>query len=221
MTFLSTRPAASTSSASLSQSAFFRFAAPLSTTSLILTLATSLSLSLLSSRSAFVNEVGPEGGIAFARAMTKMTKLVQADLQQWQITPVGAKAIAASLQTHPRIKSLKMHYCKLGWEGTEYIARACAQHKTLTNLDLGDNGMDEQGARHIAAMLATNTSITRLDLSKNEGLVDNDDVKAWFLGEVEKIMQTRVTPLNLIIENSPGQKWHPNDRPPPPVREDY
>ena len=180
-----------------------------------------LSLSLLSSRSAFVNEVGPEGGIAFARAMTKMTKLVQADLQQWQITPVGAKAIAASLQTHPRIKSLKMHYCKLGWEGTEYIARACAQHKTLTNLDLGDNGMDEQGARHIAAMLATNTSITRLDLSKNEGLVDNDDVKAWFLGEVEKIMQTRVTPLNLIIENSPGQKWHPNDRPPPPVREDY
>ena len=152
--------------------------------------------------------------------MTKMTKLVQADLQQWQITPVGAKAIAASLQTHPRIKSLKMHYCKLGWEGTEYIARACAQHKTLTNLDLGDNGMDEQGARHIAAMLATNTSITRLDLSKNEGLVDNDDVKAWFLGEVEKIMQTRVTPLNLIIENSPGQKWHPNDRPPPPVREE-
>jgi len=169
---------------------------------------------------AFVNEAGPEGGIAFARAMPKMPKLVQADLQQWQVEPAGAKAIAASLATHPRIKSLKMHYCKLGWEGTEYIARACAQHKTLTNLDLGDNGMDEQGARHIAAMLATNTSITRLDLSKNEGLVDNDEVKSWFLGEVEKIMKTRVTPLNLIIENSPGQKWHPNDKPPPPVRED-
>ena len=170
---------------------------------------------------AFVNEVGPEGGIAFGKALPYMTKLVQADLQQWQVTPEGAKAIAQALAVHPRIKSLKMHYCKLGWEGTEYIARACAQHKTLTNLDLGDNGMDEQGARHIAAMLTTNTSITRLDLSKNEGLVDNDEVKGWFLGEVEKIMQKRVTPLNLIIENSPGQKWHPSDKPPPPVREDY
>ena len=114
-----------------------------------------------------------------------------------------------------------MHYCKLGWEGTEYIARACAQHKTLTNLDLGDNGMDEQGARHIAAMLATNTTITRLDISKNEGLVDNDEVKGWFLGEVEKIMKTRATPLNLLMENSPGQKWHPDDKPPPPVREEH
>ena len=170
--------------------------------------------------SAFVNEAGPEGGIAFARAMPKMTKLVQADLQQWQITPEGAKAVAAALQVHPRIKSLKMHYCKLGWEGTEHIARACAQHKTLTNLDLGDNGMDEQGARHIAAMLATNTSITRLDLSKNEGLVDNPEVKSWFLTTVEEIMKTRPKPLNLIIENSPGQKWHPNDKPPPPVREE-
>lgn len=171
--------------------------------------------------SAFVNEVGPEGGIALARALPKMTKLVQADLQQWQITPTGAKALAAALAKHPRIKSIKLHYCKLGWEGTEYIARACAQHKTLTNLDLGDNGMDEAGARHIAAMLTTNTSLTRLDLSKNEGLVDNADVKAWFLSEVEKIMKKRVTPLNLIIENSPGQKWHPDDKPPPPVKEDF
>jgi Ran GTPase-activating protein (RanGAP) involved in mRNA processing and transport len=150
-----------------------------------------------------------------------MPKLVQIDLQQWQVEPEGAKAIAASLATHPRIKSLKMHYCKLGWEGTEHIARACAQHKTLTNLDLGDNGMDEQGARHILAMLSTNTSITRLDLSKNEGLVDHAGVKSWFTQEVEKIMRTRDTPLNLIIENSPGKKWHPTDRPPPPVKEDF
>ena len=177
--------------------------------------------SVLCVRSAFVNEAGPEGGKAFARALPKMVKLVQADLQQWQVEPEGAKAIAAALATHPRIKSLKMHYCKLGWEGTEYIARACAQHKTLTNLDLGDNGMDEQGARHIAAMLATNTTITRLDISKNEGLVDNDEVKGWFLGEVEKIMKTRATPLNLLMENSPGQKWHPDDKPPPPVREEH
>jgi len=169
----------------------------------------------------FVNEVGPKGGEAIARALPHMPKLVQIDLQQWQVEPEGAKHIAEAIRSHPRIKSLKMHYCKLGWDGTEYIARACAQHKTLTNLDLGDNGMDEAGARHIAAMLATNTSITRLDLSKNEGLVDNSETKAWFLGEVEKIMKTRETPLNLIIENSPGQKWHPNDRPPPPVREEY
>ena len=169
----------------------------------------------------FVNEVGIDGGKAVGRALPYMTKLVQIDLQQWQIEPEGAKYLAAAVQSHPRIKSLKMHYNKLGWDGTEHIARACAQHKTLTNLDLADNGMDEQGARHIAAMLATNTSITRLDLSKNEGLVDNHDVKAWFCDEVEKIMKKRVTPLNLIIENSPGQKWHPHDRPPPPVKEEY
>jgi len=167
----------------------------------------------------FVNEVGAPGGKAIGRALAGMPKLVQIDLQQWQLTPEGAKYVADALAVHPRIKSIKMHYCKLGWEGTEYIAKACAHHKTLTNIDLGDNGMDEQGARHIAAMLATNTSLTRVDLSKNEGLVDNPEVKCWFVGEVERIVKTRQTPLTLILENSPGQKWHPHDRPPPPVRE--
>ena len=57
-------------------------------------------------------------------------------------------------------------------------------------------------------------------LSKNEGLVDNPEVKEWFCNELTKIMANRETPLNLIIENSPGKKWHPNDRPPPPVRDD-
>mmetsp|Transcript_50688 Transcript_50688/g.133333 ORF Transcript_50688/g.133333 Transcript_50688/m.133333 type:complete len:145 (-) Transcript_50688:467-901(-) len=143
------------------------------------------------------------------------------DLQQWQVKPEGAKYIADAVAAHPRIKSLKMHYNHLGWDGTEYLAKAFAQHKTLTNLDLGDNGMDEMGARHLAAMLATNTSITRLDLSKNEGLVDNPETKAWFQEEVAKIMKSRSTPLTLLLENSPGQKWHPNDKPPEPVREYY
>ena len=145
---------------------------------------------------------------------------MQIDLQEWEIEPEGARYLADALVVHPRIKSIKLHYCKLGWEGTEYIAKACAHHKTLTNLDLGDNGMDEQGARHIAAMLATNTSLTRVDLSKNEGLVDNPEVKEWFVGQVAQLVQSRVTPLTLLLENPPGQKWHPNDRPPPPVKED-
>jgi len=169
----------------------------------------------------FVNEVGPKGGKAIADALPYMPKLVQMDLQQWQVKPEGAKYIADAVAAHPRIKSLKMHYNHLGWEGTEYIAKACAQHKTLTNLDLGDNGMDEAGARHIAGMLATNTSITRLDLSKNEGLVDNAETKAWFEGEVAKILQSRPTPLTLILENSPGQKWHPNDKPPEAIKDHY
>lgn len=169
----------------------------------------------------YVNEMGPRGAQAIAKAMPFMPKLVQLDLQQWQVKPEGAKYIADAIAVHPRIKSLKMHYNHLGWDGTEHIAKACAHHKTLTNLDLGDNGMDEAGARHIAAMLATNTSITRLDLSKNEGLVDNPDTKAWFEQEVGKIMMKRTTPLTLIMENSPGQKWHPNDKPPEPVKEYY
>ena len=49
-------------------------------------------------------------------------------------------------------------------------------------------------------------------LSKNEGLVDNIEVKNWFQGEVAKILANRETPLTLILENSPGQKWHPNDK---------
>jgi len=169
----------------------------------------------------FVNEVGPRGAKAIGAAMDHMPKLVQIDLQQWQVKPEGAKYIADAVAKHPRIKSLKMHYNHLGWEGTEHIAKACAHHKTLTNLDLGDNGMDEMGARHIAAMLATNTSITRLDLSKNEGLVDNAETKMWFQQEVGKILTNRDTPLTLIMENSPGQKWHPNDKPPEPVKEYY
>eukprot|EP00966_Prymnesium_polylepis_P221148 5115590-Prymnesium_polylepis.1 len=49
-------------------------------------------------------------------------------------------------------------------------------------------------------------------LSKNEGLVDNPETKAWFQEEVAKIMKSRSTPLTLLLENSPGQKWHPNDK---------
>jgi len=169
----------------------------------------------------FVNEVGPKGAKALAKAMATMPKLVQIDLQQWQVEPEGAQYLADAIRAHPRLKSVKMYYCKLGWDGTEAIAKACAHHKTLTNLDLGDNGMDEAGARHIVAMLATNTSITRLDLSKNEGLVDKPEVKAWFEGEVAKITATRGTPLTLILENSPGQKWHPSDLPPAAVKEYY
>ena len=168
----------------------------------------------------FVNEVGPQGGPALARALPCMPNLVQIDLQQWQLEPEGAKTLAPAVAVHPRLKSLKMYYCKLGWEGTEHIARACAHHKTLTNLDLGDNGMDEEGARHIAAMLTTNTSITRLDLTKNEGVVDSLSTKVWLTSEVEKIMRTRATPLELILENTAGKKWHPDDKPPPPVFDD-
>ena len=36
---------------------------------------------------------------------------------------------------------------------------------------------------------------------------------------VLQIMASRETPLNLILENSPGKKWHPSDRPPPPLKE--
>ena len=168
----------------------------------------------------FVNEVGPKGGMAIGRALPFMTKLVQIDLQQWQIGVEGAKVLGPAVAAHPRLKSLKLYYNKLGWEGTEHIARACAHHKTLTNLDLGDNGMDEEGARHIAAMLTTNTSLTRLDLTKNEGLVDMQEVKTWLLGQVQQIMQTRETPLELILENPPGKKWHPSDKPPPPAIEE-
>ena len=49
-------------------------------------------------------------------------------------------------------------------------------------------------------------------LSKNEGLVDNPETKQWFQQQVAKIMESRQTPLTLILENSPGQKWHPNDK---------
>lgn len=160
----------------------------------------------------FVNECGIPGGIAIAKALPFMPKLVQIDLQQWQVKPEGAKYIADAVAKHPRIKSLKMYHNHLGWEGTEHIARACAHHKTLTNLDLGDNGMDEQGARHIAAMLTTNTSLTRVDLSKNEGLVDKPEVKAWFEAEVAKIKLTRTTQLTVILEQMAGQKWHPTDK---------
>lgn len=168
----------------------------------------------------FVNELGPEGAVAIARSIPLMPKLVQIDLQQWQIGVEGAKVLGPAVAAHPRLKSLKLYYNKLGWEGTEHIARACAHHKTLTNLDLGDNGMDEEGARHIAAMLTTNTSLTRLDLTKNEGLVDMQEVKTWLLGQVQQIMQTRETPLELILENPPGKKWHPSDKPPPPAIEE-
>ena len=98
----------------------------------------------------FVNEVGIDGGKAVGRALPYMTKLVQIDLQQWQIEPEGAKYLAAAVQSHPRIKSLKMHYNKLGWDGTEHIARACAQQGALRCRDVeekkkGVSGPGSQG----------------------------------------------------------------------------
>ena len=42
------------------------------------------------------------------RAMPKMVKLVQADLQQWQVTPDGAKAIAESLKMRPDYEQIRV-----------------------------------------------------------------------------------------------------------------
>ena len=56
--------------------------------------------------SLFVNEVGPKGGGAIGRALAHMPRLVQLDLQQWQLEPEGAKPLAAALAAHPRYAGL-------------------------------------------------------------------------------------------------------------------
>jgi Ran GTPase-activating protein (RanGAP) involved in mRNA processing and transport len=154
----------------------------------------------------FVNEVGPKGAIALANAMKTMPKLVQIDLQQWQIEHGnGVKALAEAIKAHPRLKSVKMHYNKLGPKGTKTLCEAIAGHKTLTNLDLGDNGIGVDGAKALATMLAQNTSLTRLDVSKNEDVSDSPEMIDFLKAAAAK----RATPLTLLIEDSPGQKWYP------------
>jgi len=126
----------------------------------------------------FVNEIFSAAGILVGAALADNTKLKSVDLQQAQIGPEGAKAIAESLKHNRTLMNLKMHYNCIGPEGTRYLAEALKRNEKLTNLDLGDNGIGLEGCKALAEMLAANKHLARLEVSKNAGVQNNPEAKA-------------------------------------------
>ena len=88
---------------------------------------------------------------------------MQVDLQQWQVGPEGAKPIADAMLKHPRLKSLKMYYNKLGREAP----RSSPPPPRRASFDLGSNDIGADGARAVLSAVMANPSITRLSLKKN------------------------------------------------------
>jgi len=151
----------------------------------------------------FVNEIYEEAGALVGLALKDNVKLKSLDLQQAQIGVEGGRAIAEALRTNTTLMNLKLYYNCLGPVGTKAIAEALQANTKLTNLDLGDNGVARQGCEALAAMLGKNTTLARLDVSKNVGVQGDDEAKGLLSAAAAK----RKAPLNLIMNDEPGQRW--------------
>jgi len=158
----------------------------------------------------FVNEIFSAAGILVGAALADNTKLKSVDLQQAQIGPEGAKAIAESLKHNRTLMNLKMHYNCIGPEGTRYLAEALKRNEKLTNLDLGDNGIGLEGCKALAEMLAAYKHLARLEVSKNAGVQNNPEAKAILTAAAAKRPPTELYgPFTLLMRDEPGQKWSP------------
>ena len=92
-----------------------------------------------------MNELFVDAGVTMCEALPYNSVLKSIDLQQAQIGPPGAKALASYLRDNNNLMNLKLHYNHLGPVGVTYIAEALKSNRKLTNLDLGDNGMMQAG----------------------------------------------------------------------------
>ena len=88
-----------------------------------------------------MNELFVDAGVTMCEALPHNSVLKSIDLQQAQIGPPGAKALASYLRDNTNLMNLKLHYNHLGPVGVAYIAEALKSNRKLTNLDLGDNGI--------------------------------------------------------------------------------
>ena len=143
----------------------------------------------------YVNGVGPTGGPAIAKVLDALPKLVQVDLQQWQVGPEGAKPIADAMLKHPRLKSLKMYYNKLGREAPR-SSPPPRRRARLSRTSTSARTTSAPTARAVLSAVMANPGITRLSLKKN-GFDYEHETKAALM----RIAAGRTPPVKLLLED--------------------
>jgi len=98
--------------------------------------------------------------------------LERVDINQNNITSVGARAIASALLHNTHLKYLDMGYNDLGDEGVAFIASAIRMNGStaLVDLRLACTGISDRAGKAIAEMLRDNVSLLKMSLSENENL---------------------------------------------------
>ena len=148
-------------------------------------------------------EMGKEDGAALAFVIRNNPVCITLDLFVNEIYEEAGALVGLALKDNVKLKSLDLQQSHIGVEGGRAIAEALQANTKLTNLDLGDNGVARQGCEALAAMLGKNTTLARLDVSKNVGVQGDDEAKGLLSAAAAK----RKAPLNLIMNDEPGQRW--------------
>jgi len=114
------------------------------------------------------NQIGPPEAQALATALQNNTALISLTLAGNQIGNEGAKALATVLQKNATLKSLYLEGNQIGPEGAKALATALQTNTNLTILHLGYNQIGDEGASALATLLQNNTALTILYLSNSE-----------------------------------------------------
>ncbi|XP_044179145.1 protein NLRC3-like [Acropora millepora] len=114
------------------------------------------------------NKIGDSGAEALAEALkSPATQLSYLHLYRCQITSLGVKILAGSLQTNQSLTHLGLGSSSISCSATA-LAEALQFNRTLTHLDLSYNKISDTEAIQLAqTLLDKNSTLTCLDLSDN------------------------------------------------------
>ena len=113
--------------------------------------------------------IGPSGGSALARALTKNSTLKCLALPSNSIMDSGALAFADALQKNSTLAQLDLSFNGIGDLGTEAICKVLQANHVMTHLSLGGNTIGDSGAEAFAGALqspAIQLSLVNLEWCK-------------------------------------------------------
>eukprot|EP00899_Mesostigma_viride_P018081 jgi/Mesvir1/26274/Mv01637-RA.1 len=110
---------------------------------------------------------GQAGAIHLAEALKHNTNVVDVDITNCEVKPLGATALSHWLDKSLTARALSLEGCDVRCKGTQALADALKRNKYLTILNLKRNSIGDAGAKALADALAHNKRLTSLDLSRN------------------------------------------------------
>lgn len=113
------------------------------------------------------NQIGPEGAQALADSLQHNTFFTALNLAGTRIGNEGARILADLLQHNTTLERLYLWNNRIEDEGAYALAEALKFNTTLTDLSLRGNRILEEGAQALAESLQFNTTLTDLDLDHN------------------------------------------------------
>ena len=110
----------------------------------------------------FGNQVGDEGALRLAEALTQNSTLTSLNLIFNKMGGEGAGRLAEALVINSTLITLDLSSNQVGDEGAARLAEALAINSSLTTLDLWNNEVGDEAVGRLAEALATNSSLTQV-----------------------------------------------------------